>query len=625
MITRRDFLNGVSLTIAAGLAPLDLVKAEQLLPGSLPQNYYPPALTGLRGSHPGSFEAAHAVAREGKTHDFGRLPVDEEYDLVVVGGGISGLSAAYFYREQHGADKKILILDNHDDFGGHAKRNEFQVGGRMVLGYGGTESIDSPRTGYSEVASALLKALAIDIDRFTSAFDRTFYYKHKLSRGVFFDKDNWGQDKLVAGDPFWMQDDDQLPTKLNDRPVKDFIADFPLSDEDKAALIKFHSNPDDYLAGKTVEEKEAYLTKTSYRDYLIKDAKLSETAAKYFQGRFNDLYAGSSDTVSAASAMGSGFPGFDGLKLGGEESTGKDSVDPYICHFPDGNASIARLLVRNLIPAAAMGNTMEDIVTAKFDYSKLDEASSPIRIRLNSMALNVANADGGVHVSYHNAGKLYKVRGKKTVLAGYNMLIPFIMPELPEDQQFALRQNVKKPLVYTNVVIRNWHSFINAGVHDVYSPTMTYARIKLDFPVSLGEYQHPQTPDDPMCIHMYCAPTTPNQGFDSRTQSQLGRQRLLETPFDQMEFTVRDQLSRQLAGTGFDEGRDIQGITVNRWPHGYSYGKNYLFQEKEEMEATIELARKPLGNVAIANSDSGWRALTQSAIDQAYRAVGELG
>ncbi len=131
-ITRRDFLNGVALTVASGLTPLAQLRAA---------GRYPPALTGLRGHHAGAFEAAHEFAREGKSFSIADLPVEEDYDLVVVGGGISGLAAAHFYRRSAGRDVRILVLDNHDDFGGHAKRNEFRVGGRLIIGYGGSESL----------------------------------------------------------------------------------------------------------------------------------------------------------------------------------------------------------------------------------------------------------------------------------------------------------------------------------------------------------------------------------------------------------------------------------------------------------------------------------------------------
>lgn len=617
-MNRRDFLNGVGLTIVAGMSPLEILRA------SAAEQYYPPALTGLRGSHPGSFEVAHHLAREGGKFPIDGLPVEESYDLVIVGGGISGLSAAWFYRDKHGPDKKILILDNHDDFGGHAKRNEFTAGGRLILGYGGTESMESPRTGYSEEATRLVKALGIDVDRFTTAFDRTFYADKGLSRGVFFDKENWGEDKLVTGDPLWLQDDDQLQNRLNARPYKDFIADFPqLTAEEKAALVTFHESPPDYLAGMSDDEKADYVATTSYRDFLLDKAKLTENAAKYLQGRFNDLFASSSDTVSCLWAMESGFPGFIGTGLAEPVVEGED---PYISHFPDGNASIARLLVRSLVPAVAPGKGMDDIVLAAFDYSKLDVAGAPVRIRLNSIAVNVANTADGVDIGYVSHGKdMHRVQAKKCILAGYNMMIPFLFPELPDDQKEALRKNVKKPLIYSNVVLGNWQSFMKAGVHDVYSPTSTYARLKLDYPVSLGGYEHPKNPAEPICVHMYCALTTPNQGLDARAQSQIGRQTLLDTPFDKLEAQVRDQLSRLLKGTGFDDGRDIVGLTVNRWPHGYSYDGNLLDQSEEEGEAIIELAKRPKGNVAIANSDAGWDPLTQVAMDEAFRAVNDIG
>src|SRR5438094_1576691 len=152
-ISRRDFLNGIALTVAAGLTPAAQIAAEP--------TRYPPALTGLRGQHPGSYEVAHAQAWRGKVFALEGLPVEEEYDLVVVGAGISGLAAAAFYRRDVGPSARILVLDNHDDFGGHAKRNEFTLDDRLVIGYGGSESIDSPKTHYSDLAKGLL----LDRDR----------------------------------------------------------------------------------------------------------------------------------------------------------------------------------------------------------------------------------------------------------------------------------------------------------------------------------------------------------------------------------------------------------------------------------------------------------------------------
>lgn len=617
-ITRRDFLNGVAITVAAGMTPLQLLQAAP------DGRYYPPALTGLRGSHVGSFEVAHQMGWEKKVFDTEKLPITEDYDLVVVGGGLSGLSAAWFYREKH-PKAKILILENHDDFGGHAKRNEFQAGGRMIIGYGGSEALQSPNHLYSKEVNGLLKKLGVTIKRFETAFDRQFYPNLGLSRGVFFDKENFGEDKLVTGDPTPMVADDIAPDQLHARSIREFINDFPLPATDRQALIDLHTAPKDYLPGKTAEEKADYLAATSYRNFLLKDVGLSEGAVKYFQSRTNDFMALSIDAVAAADAYSVGFPGFAGMNLAPiSEEAAAEMEEPYIYHFPDGNASVARLLVRSLIPGVAPGHTMDDIVLATFDYARLDQPKAPVRLRLNSTAVSVRNVDGGVHISYSRGGQLAQVRGKRCILACYNMMIPYLLKDLPAPQAHALSQNVKYPLVYTKVVIRNWQSFQKLGVHEIYAATQPYSRIKLDYPVSMGGYDHPRDPTQPIGLHMVYVPTSPNSGMNARDQARAGRGKLYGQTFEQLEAQLRDQLQRMLGPGGFKHETDILAITVNRWSHGYASFSNSLFDDADENEALMNLARKPVGHVSIANSDAAWSAYAHAAIDEAYRAVGEI-
>ncbi|MBC3233338.1 NAD(P)-binding protein [Pseudomonas lurida] len=617
-ITRRDFLNGVAVTIAAGMTPLQLLQAAP------DGRYYPPALTGLRGSHAGSFEVAHQMGWEKKVFDTDKLPITEHYDLIVVGGGLSGLSAAWFYREKH-PKAKILILENHDDFGGHAKRNEFQAGGRMIIGYGGSEAFQSPNHLYSKEVNGLLKKLGVNIKRFETAFDRQFYPGLGLSRGVFFDKENFGEDKLVTGDPTPMVADDIAPDRLNARAISDFINDFPLPPADRQALIELHTAPKDYLPGKTAEEKATYLAATSYRDFLLKNVGLSEGAVKYFQSRTNDFMALSIDAVASSDAYSVGFPGFAGMNLAPiSEEAAAEMEEPYIYHFPDGNASVARLLVRSLIPGVAPGHTMDDIVLAAFDYAKLDQPKSAVRLRLNSTAVSVRNVGDNVHVGYSRGGQLAQVRGKRCILACYNMMIPYLLKDLPAPQAHALSQNVKYPLVYTKVVIRNWQSFQKLGVHEIYAATQPYSRIKLDYPVSMGGYDHPRDPTQPIGLHMVYVPTSPNSGMNARDQARAGRGKLYGQTFEQLEAQLRDQLQRMLGPGGFDHERDILAITVNRWSHGYASFSNSLFDDAEENTAWMNLARKPVGHVAIANSDAAWSAYAHAAIDEAYRAVSEV-
>ena len=583
---------------------------------------YPPARTGMRGSHPGSFEVAHDL-RDGTHPDLAAVPVGERRDLVIVGAGISGLAAAWFYRQAR-PEATILILDNHDDFGGHAKRNEFIVDGRFLIGYGGSESLQSPDDLYSHVAKGLLRDLGVDVRRFETAFDRELYPSFGLSRGVFFAREAFGTDVLVSGDPMRMVDDDVPVDRMHARHIEEFVADFPVSATSKAALIEVCTSPRDPLEGLSLREKRALLESTSYRDYLVRHWRLGEEAANTFQGRSLDFFALGIDAIPAFEAMETGYPGFAGLQLPPQDDAAAEVDDPYIHHFPDGNASVARLLVRSLIPGAAPGVTMDDIVTSRFDYAALDQADSPIRLRLRSTAVEVTNEDRGVTVAYVRDGVAARVHAGACVLAGSHMMVPYLMPEeLPAAQATALAANVKAPLVYVNVAVRDWQSWVRLGVHEITNPMGFFSRVKLDYPVSLGDYRCARSPEEPIVLHLVHVPAKPNRGLDARSQHRAGRNRLLKTSFEEFETKVRDELTRILGPGGFDADRDIAAITVNRWPHGYSYGGNTLFDEPSD-PAPFEVARRRVGQVVIANADAAWDAFTHAAIDQAHRAVGEL-
>jgi spermidine dehydrogenase len=608
-ITRRDFLNGAALTIAAGLTPAMQLAAQPAR--------YPPALMGLRGQHQGSFEVAHALAREGRKFPVDGLPIDETYDLVVVGGGISGLSAAWFYRRTR-PSARILILDNHDDFGGHAKRNEFSLDGRRIVGYGGSQSLQSPKSLYSPVAKGLLRDLGVDITRFETAFERGFYPSLGLSRGTFFNREAFGRDVLVTGDPGGDEEDPGGKAK----PLSAFVSEFPMSEASKKQIVALYSRTRDSLAGKSAAEKREILKRTSYRDYLTKVCGCSEEVANYFQGRPLGFYGLGSDAVPAAEARDLGYPGFAGLKLpGGSNAAWKE---PYIYHFPDGNASIARLLVRALIPGAAPGSTMDDVVTAVFDYGALDRSDQPVRIRLDSTCVHLSQSDGKAKVAYVRDGALHRIEARHAVLACFHMMIPHIAPDLPAPQRDALSKNVKTPICYTNVLVRNWQAFKNLKVSSIAAPMGFHHQVSLDFPVSLGGIRHPRDPSEPMLLHLVHVPGAPNQGLDARAQFRIGQGKLYAMTFADFEERIRDDLDRMLGPGGFSAARDIAAITVNRWPHGYSYVANSLYDPDDYDDTVLGLARQQFGPVAIANTDAGGDAWVHYAIDQADRAVKEL-
>lgn len=638
-ITRRDFLNGMALAAGASLLPLgellgqdqgaDISELEPFLAQGITQQdsgYYPPALTGMRGSHPGSFEVAHKL-RDGKEVTDPNAD-DEYYDLIVVGGGISGLASAYFFRKVVGANAKILILDNHDDFGGHAKRNEFRAGDRLLLGYGGTQSIEAPGR-YSKESIGLLKELGIDVRRFYKYYDRKLFQSLHLKSATFFDKETFGQDLLwpyviVGYDETYSGGKDLTPEAL---------AQMPIAEAARKDIWRLQTKSIDYFPDLDPTQTRAKLIKTSYMDFLLQVAKVHPDVVKVFQSSTHDLFCVGIDAVSALACRGMGFPGFKGVKptprrrSGSEE--GEADEEPYIFHFPDGNASIARLLVRSLVPDSAPGSTMEDIVTAKMNYARLDHPSSKIRLRLNSTAVRVKHVGEPskakeVEVTYVLAGKPRKVRALNCVLACYNSVVPYLCPEIPEKQKEALAYAVKQPLVYTNVQIRNWTSFPKLGVSYIYSPSGYFSSTTLDFPVSLGDYKFPSSPEEPCILHLVRTPCRP--GLECKEQFKAGRYELFTTPFETFERKIREQLARMLGAGGFDPARDIQAITVNRWPHGYAYEYNALFEplDRPDSERPCVIGRQPFGRITIANSDSDGHAYTNIAIDQGYRAVNEL-
>jgi spermidine dehydrogenase len=633
-ITRRDFINGAAVIVGGTLL------GGNALAGSSPEvgqasrtDYYPPDLTGLRGSHPGSFETAHSL-RDGTFWKTAATPTDtkEVYDLVVVGAGISGLSAAHFFREQAGKLSRILLLENHDDFGGHAKRNEFHLGGKLQLCNGGTFLIDSP-TPYSPQADGLLKKLGIDPPKLEeTTADRTLYPSLGLKSAVFFDKETFGSDKLLVGVP-----GGRRGRRQEEKPTtwKDFLKDAPLTDAVRRDIARIEESNTDYMPSLSSAEKKARLSKISYRDFLLNIAKVDPGVIPFYQTRTHGEWGVGIDAEPALDCWAIGLPGFQGMHLQpgsapnmSYSAAGYANGGSYRYHFPDGNASIARLLVRDLLPEAIPGHSVEDVMTARADYSKLDLPDSPIRLRLNSTVVAARNMGTPaeareVEVIYAHGKDLFKVHAKSCVLACWNMMIPFLCPDLPEKQKEALHYLVKVPLVYGTVGIRNWTSFRNLGIQSVSCPGCYWNSMGLNAAINIGDYHSPKSPSDPILLHLSRTPCKP--GLPAREQHKAGRMELLTTSFEDFERKTRDHLARILSSGGFDPARDIQAITINRWPHGYGYEYNPLFDPNwPDAERPNVIGRKKFGRIAIANTDSGATAYTDVAIDQAYRAVQEL-
>jgi len=628
-IHRRDFLNGVAVAIGASFLGARPASAQQ------PANAYPPSLTGMRGLYPGSFNTAHSL-RDRTFWNHADKPSDtgERYDLVIVGGGISGLSAAYFYRKAAGNNARILILDVLDDFGGHAKRNEFDIDGRKLLGYGGTFAIESP-SPYSPIAKSVIDDLGIDVTATARVLDRKLYPSLGMGPGVFFDKETFGADLLLP-DPKPEKDADFGDPGTSQTHWKVFHEQAPLSAAAKLDIQRIYEGVKDYMPGLAAPEKKARLARMTYAKYLTDIVGADPSVVKYFQTRPHAYFGVGIDAVSAQDAWGFGLPGFQGLDLGTEPGPGishdsiqSEEAEKYWFHFPDGNASIARLLVRKLLPAAIPGNSVDDVVTARANYALLDETGSSTRIRLNSSVARVkhlGDVDSAkeVEIAYVKDGKLQSVRAGHCILACWHSMIPYLTDELSERQRKALASAAKVPIVYTNVVLKNWTAFQKVGVNSVYAPGSYFEAVQLDLPVSMGDYKCPRMPEEPIVVHMMKTPCHP--GLPARDQHRAGRVELYNTPFETFERNIRDELGRTLTGGGFDPARDIAAITVNRWPHGYAYEYNSLFDPfwLDGGEQPCVVARQPFGRVAIANADAAAYSYTDAAIDEAYRAVDDL-
>ncbi|WER47578.1 NAD(P)-binding protein [Cupriavidus sp. WKF15] len=608
-ISRRDFLNGTALAIAAGVAPAQLLAAAQVQPGAA----YPPALTGLRGNHAGTFTLAHSLAREGAKYP--TVMAHEAFDLVVVGGGLSGLAAAWFYQRRFGPGKRILILDNHDDFGGHAKRNEFTVRGKRLVTYGG--SAEMPPTAAADAAMReLLGGLGLDPARAPLAEPADPYAALGMGRAVFFDSDHFGRDLWLGGDPFGELVDARGGRQGVAAPdaaaLRRFLDAAPLPPQDRAALARLADGSTDYLPGMAAAERATYLRGTRYAAFLRDKAGIGLAGQRFLRSRSNDAFALDADGISVADAIGIGLPAGAGMPAPAlDPRLGKSPASRL--WFPDGNASLARLLVQKLIPGVAKLARPTDIVNAAFDYGRLDQDGAPVRLRLEATAIAV-DPDGPItRVTYGWRGNLHRIEARHVVLAGWNMMVPYLMPSLPAAQGDTLRGEVKAPLVYTKVALDHWRAFVALKTRRIHAPAMAYTDLWLEPPAG-------SSPADPAVLHMLYVPTVPDSGMSARERFRAGRAFLLGTPFSELERGIRTQLDRMLGPAGFAAKDVIRAITVNRWAHGYSYRPDTLAGEDPAAWASPA----GVGNVSFAGSDSAGSPSLTAAVAQGRRAVDRL-
>ena len=627
-ITRRDLLNGMAISAVGAMLPAYAGEPKVRLDSSMrpggPSTYYPPTLTGMRGSHAGSFEVAHALAWQGQKPD-AYESLDEHYDLVVVGAGMSGLAAAWYYLKKAGPEARVLVLDNHDDFGGHAKRNEFHHKDRMILSLGGAQNLDNP-SNYGDIAGSLLIDLGIDeaaIAKMAANTPDDYVLGGKLGGDVGLTVPDGDEHLTIGG--HWLK-------FFHGRgDYQAGVRDLPIPAEQKDKLVAFFGGEKDFLDDLSLTEKWDYVNNTSYNQCLVDRVELSVYTIPILNAHLRILNGPSGWNHTVLEGILAGSPGLRAMGWLADfvDSIGAMLLDELagdIRMFPDGNASVARLLVQKMIPDVAPNmKGFEDVAIARFNYGALDQADQSTRIRLNSTVVGVREVDDYVQIDYVQQGKPLRITANHCVLACYNNLIPALCPEMSDAQKSGLGYGVRVPFVYANILLENGRAFSELGVQITQCPYDPFQWVSAAPTVTSGGYEPPRGPDDPMVVFMMASPT-PADGTEGTTRDllRLGRHKIYASTFDDYEQQIREQLQKMLGKYGFNHEADIKAITVNRIPHGYAYWYQGLDDpEWEEGQAPHEIGRQQFGRISIANTDSEVTPLMNAAFDAAHRAVEE--
>jgi spermidine dehydrogenase len=606
-IQRRDFLQGMAL----GAAALGLARRGRGGDAPAPATT---AASGLAGQDPAAMALGHRL-REGELDAGPGAPAEtgEEYELVVVGAGIAGLTAAYAYDRETRGRARILILDNHGEFGGHARRNVFHHDATTLVAQGGVFAFESPEATPGDVAE-MLAALGVDAGRMEALRDAGFEKRYGLSQGVFFDPRVWPGARAS-----WV-------TGFYDRPYEAFFAQAPIPDAARRELVSLYTTRRDYLPGLHGEARAARLASMSWEQLLRGPMGLSDAAVRFCNLYATDLVGLGCDAVSALAGwkLGPGFAGMEGPGFVERNGVLAFGYEPT-ARFPDGNHTIARALLKRLIPAALGGDaSIEGVFGAALDASALDRPQGRVRLRLRSLAMRVAHEGAasrpaGVVVDYvQAAGGPRRVRARSAVVATWGMAARRIVPELPPAQRAALEAYRYTACLYVNVFLRHWRFAAAAGVFDMFFPGGWATWGHIADPLAIGGYRPDYRPDAPTVLSLYRYLHKPGMPPDDQMVST--RVELEQMSFASLEREIRRELREAFGPWGLDPARDVLGITVNRWGHGYCFF-SAPGQRWEDGEAPWEIGRRRLGRISFAGADAGGEPWTQGAMAEAQRAA----
>ncbi len=614
-ITRRDFLYGSSLLLGGAVAGCGNSTAIQPL---LTSNYsfdvgaswYGPGGIGdyaqSHGNTPELIRTAHEI-RSGRFNTETADAVDsgEEYDLVVVGGGFSGLSAAYHFNRLNPAGR-VLILDNHPLFGGEAKRNDFDVNGVHVSGPQGSNDFGIPSAtgGPDDYFSALnlprefsyaepegsAAGMRIPIDN----YDYMTWQERHFDVGHFFHgavnpwiKDVWGSGLNMT----------------------------PWSTEVKDAFARVRSMEIEDQNGRDMDR---WLDSITLKSYYEEELGLPPEVTSFYDPIMASVIGLGCDALSAYWGKYFAMPGFTKPDLYDEN---------FLQSFPGGNTGIARHFVKKLNPDAIDGTSFEEVLFGRIAFDQLDREGKPVRIRLNSTAVRVehtsrANGYDRVQITYAKDGELNQLRAKAVVMASGGWVNRHVLKDLPSEYHGAYREFGHSPVLVANVALTNWRFLERLGVSAAIWPEGFGFTCNIRRPMIVGGKSQPLHPDKPIVLTFYAPIFKP--GLGRKEQGAAGRAELLSTSFTDYERQIREQMTTMFSAGGFDPASDIAGVILNRWGHAYvNPGLGFVFGT-DGNTAPPDVIRQPYGRVAIGHSELRGHQYWSGAAGEGRRAVEAL-
>ena len=619
-ITRRDFVGGVLVASGAalldGLTPLELMAEKDEFTGYGGVGEY----ARSNGNTWAVLQAGHRI----RDRVYEALPKDvietgEMYDCVVVGGGISGIAAALFFQQQTGGKKKCLVLENHPIFGGEAKQNEFEVDGKRLVAHQGSAiyQLQKPVSFLAQFYDSIgLKAPKLTYQKWSGPqpemkLSQTPYDAAGLDVGQY---GYWFGPKFGQKNGMWVVD-----------PVRRKLEGAPIPAAAKAEWVRFLTGAE--VSGKPFEHPKTegdaisrYLDSITMEQHYMERFGLSrETVRTYLSP-----VEGGGSGLGPDALSGYADYAFEMLEPVADENGAMSQM------FPGGNTTIARLMVKSLIPGVIDGEASVDGVTrnlVKFDA--LDLAGSAARIRLESTVVAAQHEEGtaraeSVSVVYEKGGKLYRIHARGVVMAGGSWTSKHIVRDLPEAQKAAYGQFYRSPCMMATVAVRNWRFLYKMGMSGCRwfgGQVGDYFEVRKLAVV--GGVEPTIGPDSPVVLTVKCLYSYP--GMPIEAQGNRGRIEMLGTSFAVYEQRMRQQFTDMFGSAGFDANHDIAGIILNRWGHAYLSPQPGFFFGKDGKEAPREVLRKaPFGRIAFANTDLAGAMDHRYSILEAKRAVGQV-